>query len=153
SAIPGAESQAIEWARRTDQVCTDFERAWQAGQRPDIEECLRTAPEAERPTLLRELILLEIEYRRRAGQEPRPADYRQRFPEHDGLIAPLFGASPASLAAGGPAADTASLVTGLSPPAAATDPSIPAEQLLPHVPSTAGRVLGDYELLEELGKG
>jgi WD40 repeat protein/tetratricopeptide (TPR) repeat protein/predicted Ser/Thr protein kinase len=138
---------------QVDKVCTAFEKAWQAGQRPEMEEYLRLAPEAVRPALLRELILLEVEYRRRAGEEPRPAEYRQRFPEHDDLIATLFHSLSSPPAAGSPAAETPPSVTGPYVPAADTGPSTLPKPVLPQAPPGPGRVLGDYELLEELGKG
>jgi WD40 repeat protein/tetratricopeptide (TPR) repeat protein len=148
-----ADTAGIDQARQVDQLCTAFEKGWQAGPRPRIEDYLATAAEAVRPAVLRELILVELEYRRRAGEEPRPADYRQRFAEHDTLIATLFGAFPSPFTAGSPAADATPFVTGPDAPATETDPSTPTGQVLPHVPSAPGRVLGDYELLEELGRG
>jgi WD40 repeat protein len=65
-------------------ACDRFEAAWQealAGRpRPRIEDHLGEVPDAERLTLLRELVLLEVHYRSRAGEQPRPQDYRGRFP-------------------------------------------------------------------------
>jgi hypothetical protein len=54
-------------ARRVDQVCNQFEAAWQAGQRPCLDDCLGAVPEPERPILARELIALDIAYRQRLG--------------------------------------------------------------------------------------
>jgi serine/threonine-protein kinase len=52
---------------RADQECDRFEAAWKAGQRPRLEDHLEAVMEADRPGLLRELILLEVDYRRLAG--------------------------------------------------------------------------------------
>jgi serine/threonine-protein kinase len=70
-------------ARRVDQICTAFEAAWKAGQRPRIEDFLPAGPEGERAAILRELVPLEAEYRRQAGEEPRPEEYDRRFPDLD----------------------------------------------------------------------
>src|SRR5262249_16379269 len=43
----------------------------------------------ERPLLLRELLRLELALRRQ-GETPVPDDYRQRFPEHAGLVEAVF---------------------------------------------------------------
>src|SRR5215470_17105702 len=69
---------------RLDEVCDQFEAAWKAaestGQRPRLEDYLGDVPEPERAAVLRELIPLDIDYRRRAGEQPRAEEYRDRFP-------------------------------------------------------------------------
>jgi tetratricopeptide (TPR) repeat protein/tRNA A-37 threonylcarbamoyl transferase component Bud32 len=79
----GNESLAPSLARRVDALCNRFERAWKEGRPPVIEDYLAEAPEPERAALLREMLPLEAEYRRRHGEEPRPEDYRARFPALD----------------------------------------------------------------------
>jgi WD40 repeat protein len=66
--------------RRGEQICTAFEQAWQAGQRPSPGEYLAQVPPAARDALLRELVGLDIDYRRDAGEEPRWEDYRPWLP-------------------------------------------------------------------------
>jgi WD40 repeat protein/serine/threonine protein kinase len=72
---------------RLDQACDRFEAAWKtaaaADQRPRIEDYVNGVAEPERAALVHELILLDIDYRRRAGEYPRAEDYRDRFPELD----------------------------------------------------------------------
>jgi serine/threonine protein kinase len=72
--------------RQVNMVCDRFEGAWKIGrdgnQRPRLEDYLEAMPEPARSVLLRELIILDILYRRRAGEEPRAADYA-RFPSLD----------------------------------------------------------------------
>jgi hypothetical protein len=63
-----------------DQECDRFEAGWKAGQRPRIEDHLPAVPGPQRPTLLRELILLEIDYRRLGGEQPATAEFLARFP-------------------------------------------------------------------------
>src|SRR5262249_35577821 len=73
--------------RQIDQLCDRFEQAWKVGQRPRLEEYLDTVvDEPERSALLRQLLLLDWDYRRRAGDNPRPGDYHPRFPGDSTLI-------------------------------------------------------------------
>jgi formylglycine-generating enzyme required for sulfatase activity len=86
--VSGAQNQGFAnlpgtRARCADQECDRFEAAWKAGQRPRIEVHLAAVPEAERFTLLQELILLEIDYRRLAGEHPESEEYLARFPALD----------------------------------------------------------------------
>jgi serine/threonine-protein kinase len=83
--------------RRRERECDRFEAAWKAGQRPRIEDHLAAVPEAERPALLRELILLEVDYRRLAREQPRPEEYLGRFPTLEGssVVSLLVEAAPA----------------------------------------------------------
>src|SRR4051812_6094634 len=66
-----------------EEVCDRFEAAWKAGQGPRIEDFLGDTPEPGRSALLRELIVVEVAYRVRSTDDPRPDDYRARFPAHD----------------------------------------------------------------------
>jgi WD40 repeat protein len=102
----GASELPLTAVLRINAACVLFERAWKAGQRPKIEDVLATAAEEDRPVLLRELIALDIHYRRQAGEEPSPETYRQRWPE----AAALWAATLWGEAAGRedlPAGDTA----------------------------------------------
>jgi WD40 repeat protein len=134
SADPRAEpaSLALSAARRVERLCTDFEAAWRgaAGPRPRIEDYLAEEPEPGRAPLARELILLEVYYRRRAGEEFAPQEYHDRFPELD--------RSWLARAVGAGGAVTATL------PAAGAGPRASSREL-PAVPG--------YEVLEELGRG
>src|SRR5215831_14380284 len=81
-------------AQRVDQACDRFEVAWKgatgADQRPQIEPYLKEAPEPDRPVLLRELLLLDLDYRGDNGETPAAEEYQQRFPEYAALIAGVF---------------------------------------------------------------
>src|SRR5690242_6992922 len=105
----GGKSLPLPLELRVDAVCEQFEVAWQAGGGPRLEDYLRGAAEPDRRALLAELLRLEVEYRRRRGETPRPDEYRDRFPDRD----------PQWLAAlGGEGLN--SVLTGPSPGAAAT---------------------------------
>jgi serine/threonine-protein kinase len=105
-----------------EEVCARFEEAWQAAgpQRPPprIEEHLQSAAGADRAPLLRELLLLDIDYRRRRGERPAAGDYLPRFPEDAAPVRALLEASTPGSWCDGP-----------------------------------GARFGDYELLEEIGRG
>jgi serine/threonine protein kinase len=69
--------------RRIDEVCNRFEAAWRSGMGPLLEDFLAGWEGAERAALLRELVPLDAEYRRGAGEPCAPADYLARFPDVD----------------------------------------------------------------------
>jgi WD40 repeat protein/tetratricopeptide (TPR) repeat protein len=98
---PDDATLSADQARRVDQVCDYFEAAWKAAgptaDRPQIEEALQEVAEQDRPTVLRELILLDLFYRRQRGETPQPGDYQQRFPALDAdSLAALFADAPAT---------------------------------------------------------
>ena len=77
------EPLPVPQAVRLDQVCDRFESAWKSagpvGQRPRLEEFLVNTQEPERSVLLQQLLLLELDYRRKRGENPAPEDYVPRF--------------------------------------------------------------------------
>jgi serine/threonine protein kinase len=79
---------------RLDRACDRFEDAWRAGHRLQIENFLSEVPEPERPELLRELLLLELELRRAEGERPTADEYRARFPGDADLIDDVFREAP-----------------------------------------------------------
>jgi eukaryotic-like serine/threonine-protein kinase len=81
---------------RVDQACDRFEAAWMAGARPRIEDYLPEAGGPERESYLRELLILDLAYRRRDGEQPSFAEYASRYPEHLSAIAALFGVTSES---------------------------------------------------------
>jgi hypothetical protein len=97
-------------ALRADAACDRFEAAWYEGGRPRIEDYLAGADGEARRALLGELLMLEIELARAAGESPTPEAYRARFPGEDALIDTAFSASatvrrdPGGSVAGGAAA-------------------------------------------------
>lgn len=64
-----------------DAQCDLFEYACRAGQHPEIQDHLQRVPVSLRTELLPELIALEVEYRRRAGERIDISEYQRRFPE------------------------------------------------------------------------
>ncbi len=67
---------------RIDDICAEFERKWQSNDPPTIESVLTVdAPPLERDVLLTELVVLDIDYRRRRGESPTKQEYLDRFPD------------------------------------------------------------------------
>lgn len=79
---------------RLEEICDRFEAAWKAGERPTIEDYLGELPEADQTALFRELLVLELTYRRRLGERPTQEGYQCRFPEQVAVINAVFGAEP-----------------------------------------------------------
>ncbi len=80
-----------------DDLVITFDEAWQEDTPPDINAYLeRVAPE-HRPTLLHELVLVDLEHRTRRGQTMTLADYTTRFSalvdDNEGLHRDLVVAS------------------------------------------------------------
>jgi hypothetical protein len=71
-------------ARRIDAACDRFEAAWRAGSPPRLDDFLAGWHGAERAALLHELVPLDAEYRRSAGEPCTLADYMARFPDLGG---------------------------------------------------------------------
>jgi serine/threonine-protein kinase len=78
------ESLPLSRELRVDAVCRSFEAAWQAadggGVRPRIEDYLAAPGDAGDWPLFRELLKLDLHYRR--GENPSPEEYAGRFPQH-----------------------------------------------------------------------
>jgi serine/threonine-protein kinase len=123
--------------QRVDAACLAFEQAWQAHlggpekhPRPDAGRCLGGAGASDRAPLLRELLALELAYRRKAGETPVAEDYLARFPGEEGAVRAAF--APGERTA---APHTTSQTQGSLQPGEAV------------------RYFGDYEILGEIGRG
>ena len=80
--LAGMRSPAC--AGEVDRLCDAFEQQWKAGKRPDVGAYLDRVDAHLRPELLRELVALEVTYRRCAGEDVGLTEYQQRFPAHAG---------------------------------------------------------------------
>ncbi|HJZ89641.1 MAG TPA: serine/threonine-protein kinase [Gemmataceae bacterium] len=117
--LTGYERLATIAAGRIDEACDRFERAWRVGPRPAIENHLDDTTGPERPILIRELILMDAQYRRRAGEEPRAEDYADRFPDLDDAWLARVLAPPAP-----------TVIRPVTPPPAGALPEVPGYQVL-----------------------
>ncbi|HEY7422826.1 MAG TPA: hypothetical protein VH682_01070 [Gemmataceae bacterium] len=61
-----------------------------AGPRPRLEDFLAGAEGFERQVLLRELLALDVHYRRRAGEVPTVGDYARHFSDASALWSEVF---------------------------------------------------------------
>jgi serine/threonine protein kinase len=76
---------------RLEQACDAFEAEWKTGQRPQIEDYLNAVPQSDQWTFLRELLLLDLDYRNRVeDDEVTHQEYEQRFPDFADLISHVF---------------------------------------------------------------
>ena len=72
---------------RIDDLCAAFEQKWQSDQPPTIESMLAgDYADTEREVLLAELVVLDVDYRRRRGDSPNKQEYLDRFPAHSQAI-------------------------------------------------------------------
>jgi tetratricopeptide (TPR) repeat protein len=152
------------WAR-LEQILNRFEDAWQRGERPALEDYLAEV-DAERAALLRELVHIDLELRRRAGEPAHSEDYLARFPElsEDTEVIAALSAPPCGTPAEckpGPAGETPRGLHDLHTAVTRTltrrpDTDGPDDDE-PRPPPRAGpqglpQVPG-YEILSELGRG
>jgi WD40 repeat protein len=146
-----------------EEVCARFETGWQAAgsaaTAPRIEEHLGAAAEPERAALLRELLRLDVHYRRRHGENPDADYYAARCPADAqvvrALFAELFGVPqlPRQVAAVGDSG-------GTMPPGPAVETGVDPNRTGPvqtrMEPETAPAeypAIPNYEILGELGRG
>ena len=139
-----ADGLALSDRVRIDAACDRFEAAWRAGERPDVLAYLADLP-ADGPAhaaLLRELLIVDCEFRRAAGEDPDGLDYRARFPEHADAVSAALASSVVELAL--VASGSSSRDPTLGPPS--------PRQVLGPSALAALRSAG-YEVGEELGRG
>jgi hypothetical protein len=79
-AVETTSEQELSIGLRVDQVCNRFEEAWR-GSGARIEDFLEGWSGEERLVLLRELVLLDVDYRRDRGECCAVEDYDKRFTE------------------------------------------------------------------------
>jgi serine/threonine-protein kinase len=80
----------ISPSERIDQLCDDFEAKWLQGERPLIADFIGRLAGDSQPALFYELMLVEIEYRRKAGERPSREDYLQNFPQFSDQVSAVY---------------------------------------------------------------
>ena len=118
-------ASAVADARRLDRACRDFERDWKAAPQCRLEQSLALATSHEQTIWLAELMAIELELRRSAGEVPELSEYLQRFPQAEPLVHQAFSESQESNGDGG---------------------------LRPQYDRIGDR-LGDYQIVREIGRG
>jgi serine/threonine protein kinase len=139
------ESVPLSLEQRVDEACDRFEEAWRAGQGPRIENHLAGVAEPAHGVLLRELLALEIDLRREAGDRPTPEEYKRLFPGEGDLIEAVFAK------AADPPGSSEGATTPYKPPtdSSAVDLIPPSPLGSPPVPDRIGR----YKVVRWLGGG
>jgi tRNA A-37 threonylcarbamoyl transferase component Bud32 len=84
------EPVSVLHARLVDRLCDRFEAALKTRRRPAIEEFLSDVPAPAQAAALGELLVLEIDYRRRDGETPNPQEYESRFEQSSDIVASAF---------------------------------------------------------------
>ena len=94
STLPSLDDLAADDALLVHHKCHGFEAAWkswQGGDRPVLENWLLDLPSMTvRSVLLGELLQLELEYRRKAGEQPVLDEYLARFSTDEALLQQMW---------------------------------------------------------------
>ncbi len=90
------ENNSLLLARQLDRVCDSFERAWNSGERPSLDQFLSDSELGKSDELLEELLAIEIHHRLCRGEQPQTEEYASRLRDVDrawleGLIAQEIG--------------------------------------------------------------
>jgi serine/threonine protein kinase/tetratricopeptide (TPR) repeat protein len=125
-----APSLSLNSFDQINELCSTFLKEWEH-DRPDLKSYLSRVTEEDRPTLLRNLLEIEVRMRRRSGEAPSAHEYIARLPESEGMIRRIF-------------LDASSVSMSAVHEPTQGDTLIPAP--------SASR-LGDYRLVRELGRG
>ncbi len=128
--------ESFKLREEVDRIADQFENAWQSGERSDISELLQQNSHVERIPLLLELLTLEIEFRRAAGESPTPDEYLSIWPGDEAVVREVFALAETVAPAVDPDAETKTQ-SGRQ----RSRESAPAKRL------------GDYEILERIGRG
>ncbi|QDU94037.1 WD40 repeat domain-containing serine/threonine protein kinase [Lignipirellula cremea] len=152
-AADGAAAESADVRQRLDRIADEFESAWRTGSRPKLAAFLDQHAEVDRRRLLMELLAIEIEIRRAAGETPRPEDYSAEFPDQSSVLCEAFAADQ-TVALASPAEETSSFSRPQQPVAALAQNLRDEIDFLapPQQPDEIGR-LGDYRVLEVMGVG
>ena len=147
----GDEPGDVSLARRVDRACDRFESAWLAHEPVRIEEFLESCADEDRLALLRELIALEVYYRRRAGESCQPEDYASRFSNLDPAWLLAVTSTSTSEASSGPAS-SAPATEGIGEATQGFEGTSSGTGA-PRSPLQKVRYFGDYELRSEIARG
>ncbi|MFK7766093.1 MAG: protein kinase [Mariniblastus sp.] len=129
-----------------DSVISNFEEAWNLDKRPQLEEWMKNNDSLSDSLLFEELLEVEIELRLRDFEQVGRSDYLYRFPKHRAIIQKIFDRlAPEALSFQNVPDETKGLR------------SIETDDLSVDKCSPGGerpkQIIGDYQLLEEIGRG
>ena len=118
---------------KVQSLCRDFRQRLKRGDRKQIEDYVGTTADTSEDMLFQNLLLIDIDFRRRQSDNPSSDEYIERFPQFGRLIRQAFYESTMM-------------------PQAAMEKT-PADEQTVVYGLPAARRLGEYELLREIGRG
>jgi eukaryotic-like serine/threonine-protein kinase len=124
-----------------DQVCDVFEKAWQHGEDPEIIDFIGDVPAGVKAALVRELILLDCDYREKSNTLLSERDYLEQLPEFGNVVRQVWLERE----------DKFSTVVGETLDGRTLRSNIDSRRVVS--PGERVQYFGDYELLEELARG
>lgn len=88
--MPSSEFPSDDWSlleeEQLDEVCSEYETLWRAGEVPRLEDSLAQFPPALRDRALRELLGIEFDLQREAGLSVDLSAWHQRFPGQELIV-------------------------------------------------------------------
>ena len=132
-------------AIEVNRICQDFEEAWRAGQSPRIEEYVTRATADAFEAALRELVAVEIDLRRAAGESVGREEYHRRFPAHAEAINAAFALIENRTSPSEVLPDTESLLSSHGPETDGATKSLRIQPVLER--------LGRFQIERQLGRG
>lgn len=124
-----------------DQVCDTFEKAWQLGKAPEIVDFIREVPANVKTALVRELILLDFDYREKSNTLLKEREYLLLLPEFENVVRQVCLERE----------DRFSTVVGETLDGNTASSNFYSRKDVS--PGERVQYFGDYELLEELARG
>ena len=86
-------SLALPALERIEATCLEFEAAWKRAMSL-VSKTISTKEKLANAELLRELLLLDLDYQLRSGKTPSQAEFQSRFPSDSELIGDVFDSFP-----------------------------------------------------------
>jgi serine/threonine protein kinase len=84
------ECGSLSDQQQIEVIAERFEKEWVSGNRGNLDRFVRISPPGLRVPLFRELLLIDLVYRRRLGEAPSMEEYARRFPRHAAVVADIF---------------------------------------------------------------
>ena len=140
-----------------DEICNQFEQSWQQDQQPSLAESLAQVAESDQQKLLGDLMLIDLRYRLERGKQLTMAQYQQQLPAHAEAISDVFvrlqEANDTLVNTHEEDLRDTTRIQGPSDQQASSFQPDLAEQPVQSNLDEIGSEFGDYELLEEIGRG
>src|SRR4051812_9604542 len=80
------DAESHSSAKEIDRICDAFEMAWGSDTRPSILDLVRQAADGQQSKLFYELLLVDLECRRKAGEHATREEYLRSYPNFSSQI-------------------------------------------------------------------